>query len=83
MITLTLDKIAPVKAGFSIKDLVHQGPRQSTLRQIVRPEGFAPSRKEVQGYADLYSRMGRDETSQEALYPHLSAIVHRPVQVAA
>jgi hypothetical protein len=32
MITLTLNKLALVKAGFSMRDPVHQGPRQSTLR---------------------------------------------------
>jgi hypothetical protein len=26
MITVTLDKLDPIRAGFSIKDPVHQGP---------------------------------------------------------
>jgi hypothetical protein len=32
MITLTSDKFTLVKAGFSIRDPVHQGPGQSTPR---------------------------------------------------
>jgi hypothetical protein len=34
MITLTLGKFALVKADFSIRDPVHQGPGLSTLEQI-------------------------------------------------
>jgi hypothetical protein len=42
MITLTSDKFALVKAGFSIRDLIHQVPGRSTPRQIAHPRGFAP-----------------------------------------
>jgi hypothetical protein len=40
MITLTSDKFALVKAGFSIRDPVHQEPWRSTPRQIAHPRGF-------------------------------------------
>jgi hypothetical protein len=59
MITLTLDKLTPIKAGFSVKDPVYQGPEQSTPRQIVCPRGFTPLKKAVQGRAGLYSVTGQ------------------------
>jgi hypothetical protein len=77
MITLTPDKFDLLKAGFSVRDTVDQGPRRSTLRQIVHPEGLAPPRKAVYGRADLYSTIGWDDACQRAMYPLLSAVVHR------
>jgi hypothetical protein len=44
-ITLTSDKLTPIKGRFSIKDLVHQGPRLPTPRQIAHPGGFAPQKR--------------------------------------
>jgi hypothetical protein len=41
MITLTSDKFALVKAGFSIRDPIHQGPGWPTPRQIAHPRGFS------------------------------------------
>jgi hypothetical protein len=85
MITLTLDKVTPVKAGFSVKDPVHQGPEWSTPNQITHPEGLTPRplRKAVQGHEGLYSVTGWGSACQEALYPHLSITVHSTVQVIA
>jgi hypothetical protein len=60
MITLASDKLALIKVGFSVKDQVHQGPKQSTSRQIVYFEEFAAPRKVVQGHVGLYSAIGRD-----------------------
>jgi hypothetical protein len=54
MITLTSDKLTPIKMGFSIKDLIHQEPGQSTLRQIARPGGFATLERAVKGRVSLY-----------------------------
>jgi hypothetical protein len=34
MITLAPDRFILVKGGFSIRDSIHQGPRQSIPRQI-------------------------------------------------
>jgi hypothetical protein len=82
MITLTPDRLTLVKTGFSVKDLVHQGPGRSTPRQTVHPGGFIPHKKAVQGSAGLYSAIGRDDTYQKALYPRLSATVHMPMLVA-
>jgi hypothetical protein len=45
MITLTLDKHALVKADFSMKDSVQQGPILSTSHQISHLGGFAPPGK--------------------------------------
>jgi hypothetical protein len=42
-----------------------------------------PPGKAVQGHADLYSMTGRDDACQQALFPRLSSIIHRPVQGAA
>jgi hypothetical protein len=36
--------------------------------------------KAVQGHTGLYSATGRDDACQQALYPRLSATVHREVQ---
>jgi hypothetical protein len=47
MITLTPNKFTLVKACFSIRDLVHHGPRWSTPRRIAWPGGFAPPSKAI------------------------------------
>jgi hypothetical protein len=62
MITLTLEKLALVKAGFSTKDSVHQGPGQLTQKKIAHPGGLAPPRKAVQSHAGLYSVTGLDRS---------------------
>jgi hypothetical protein len=54
MISLTLDKFALVKAGFSIINPVHQGPGQSTRHQIIRLKRFAPPGEVVSSRATLY-----------------------------
>jgi hypothetical protein len=81
MITLTSDKLTPIKVGFSIKDLVHQGPGWPMPRKIVHPRGFTPPGKAVKGRTILYSATGWDDSCQKALYPHLSARLRRPVYV--
>jgi hypothetical protein len=83
MISLTSDKLTLIRAGFSIKDPVHQGPRRSTPKQITHPEGLASLEKAVQGYISQYSVTGRDDAYQKVVYPLLSATVRRPMQVAA
>jgi hypothetical protein len=83
MITLTSDKLTPIRVVFSMKDQVHQGSGRSTLKQITRPRGLQFPRKVVQHHIGLYSAIGRDDPCQRALYPLLSATVHRPVQVVA
>jgi hypothetical protein len=83
MITLTPDKFILVKMGFSIRDMVNQGPGRSTPRHIARPEGFATPRKVVYGHVGLHRVMGWDNAYQRALYPGLSVTVHRLVQVTA
>jgi hypothetical protein len=75
-ITLTSDKLTLIKGRFSIKDLVHQGPRLPTPRQIAHPGGFAPPEKKIKGHVGLYNATRWDDTYQNALYPHLSAIIH-------
>jgi hypothetical protein len=77
MINLTSDKVALVKAGFSVTDPVHQGPGRLTLRQIALPGGFAPPRKAVYDRANLYIMIGQDGSCQSALYARLLAAVHR------
>jgi hypothetical protein len=42
MMTLMLDELILIKAGFSMRDWVHQGPRRSTPLRMARPEGFTP-----------------------------------------
>jgi hypothetical protein len=58
MITLTSDKHALVKAGFSIRDLVHQGPGQLTPHQEAHLRGFTPPGKAVGKSASLCGLMG-------------------------
>jgi hypothetical protein len=82
MITLTLNKLALVKADFFIKAPVHHGPGQATPGRTASPEGLTPERQ-PRGRAGLYSATRWDNICQEALYPHLLAIVCRPEQVAA
>jgi hypothetical protein len=83
MFTLTSNKLTLIRARFSIKDPIHQRLERSTPKQIICPRGFAPLRKAAQRRASLYCATWQDNACQKALYPHLSAIVHRPVQVAA
>jgi hypothetical protein len=47
MITLISDKFILVKADFSTRDPVHQGPGRSTPRQIAHLGGFATPGKAV------------------------------------
>jgi hypothetical protein len=74
MITLTSDKLAPIKRWFPMEDLVRHGPRRPTPKQITSPGDLAPLRKIVQDRTGLYSAMGWDDAYQEALYPHLLKI---------
>jgi hypothetical protein len=60
MITLTLDKLTLVNAGFSVKDPVHQGPGRSTPRHIACPGDFAQLEKAAQRCTGLYCMMGHD-----------------------
>jgi hypothetical protein len=57
MTTLTSDKHALIKAGFSNEDSVHQGLGQLTSRQEAHPGGFASLRKAVRNSADLRGAM--------------------------
>jgi hypothetical protein len=82
MISLISDKLTLVKAGFSIKDSVHQGPKQSNTKVECPSRGFRTPKKAVQGHVGLYSTMGWDDAYQNALYPSLSATICRLVQVA-
>jgi hypothetical protein len=79
MITLTSDKHAIVKANFSIEDSVHQGHEQSTPCQETHLGGFAPLRKVIRNIIGMCGAMGQSSASQKAIYPHLAAIVRRPV----
>jgi hypothetical protein len=72
--------------GFSIKDLVQQGPRRSTPQMdnpSQEPRTPLPPKKAVQGHVGLNSATGQGEAYQKALYPSLSAADHRSVQVSA
>jgi hypothetical protein len=54
---------ALVKAGISMKDPVHQGPKRSTPNQITLVlEASCPHEKTIQGRVVLYSAMGQDRT---------------------
>jgi hypothetical protein len=73
MMTLASDMLTLIKVGFSMEDLVREGPMDSILEQILPPG------KAIQSHAGLYSAMGWDDAYQEALYPLLSATFHRSV----
>jgi hypothetical protein len=77
MITLTSDKHALLKAGFSISDSEHQGPRWSTPRQETDPRGFTPPGKAIKTSVGLCGVMGRNSACQKALYMRLLATVRR------
>jgi hypothetical protein len=79
IIILTSDKLISIRAEFSMKDPVHQGPEWSTPKLITRLGGLASLGKAVQGHVSLYSATGRDDGCWKALYPLLSVIIHRTV----
>jgi hypothetical protein len=81
MITLTLDKHDLVKAGFSMKDLVQQGPGWSTSCQIPHLGGLAPPPL-WKGATTHGSVMGLGNASREALDPRLIAAERMTVQEA-
>jgi hypothetical protein len=83
MIALTSDKLTPISAGFPMKDAVRLGPEWPTAKQITSLQGLAPPKNIVQDHTSQYGAMKRVGACQGPLYPHLSAIVYRPVQVVA
>jgi hypothetical protein len=70
LITLTLDKHALVKAGFSMKESVHQGPGRSTPCQISCPRGFTPPER-------WYRQLHHDGTWQHLSGSYVPSSVNR------